>query len=111
MTPQSLDRDVALTRVGGDADLLREIATLFLDNYNGWLAELHQAISRNDAAAVEHTAHGLKGSVANFGAHAAVAAALEVEKIARSRDLSHVTSSLMALENALDELRPELEAL
>lgn len=111
MTTNALDRDVALSRVGGDTELLKEIAVLFLENYDGWLGELHEAIARGDATAVEHTAHGLKGSVANFGAHAAVEAALQLENVGRSRDLTNVSASLACLESALAVLRPELEAL
>src|SRR5690348_15829708 len=76
-SPESsvLDRDIALSRVGGDAELLREIAVLFLDNYTHWLDELREAATRGDAPAVEKTAHGIKGSVANFGAQSAVDAA------------------------------------
>ena len=36
----SLDREVALARVGGDPELLKEIAVLFLENYQAWLSEL-----------------------------------------------------------------------
>jgi two-component system, sensor histidine kinase and response regulator len=110
-TGPALDREVALARVGGDPELLKEIAVLFLDNYNSWLGELREAATRGDALGVEHTAHGLKGSVANFGAHAAVDAALRLEKLGRSRDLTNISQSLAALESALTDLRPELEAL
>ena len=108
---RALDREVALDRVGGDPELLKEIAVLFLDNYHAWLSELREAAGRGDAEGVEHTAHGLKGSVANFGAQAAVDAALRLENLGRSRDLTDVSTSLTALESALSELRPELESL
>ena len=111
MATHALDREIALSRVGGDTELLKEIAALFLENYNVWLGELHQAVSRGDAKAVEQAAHGLKGSVANFGAQAVVEAALKLESVGRSRDLTDVSSSLTALESALAALRPELESL
>jgi len=107
----ALDREVALARVGGDPELLKEIAELFLDNYDSWLGELREAAGRGDALGVEHTAHGLKGSVANFGAQAAVDAAFRLETQGRSRDLTDVSRSLAALESALTELRSELESL
>ena len=78
-TGSALDREVALSRVGGDAELLKEIAVLFLENYQAWLGELRDAAVRGDAKVVENTAHGLKGSVSNFGAQAAVEAALQLE--------------------------------
>ena len=106
-----LDRDVALERVGGDAELLREIAVLFLDNYTQWIAELHSAAARGDAQGVEKSAHGLKGSVANFGAQTAVDAAFTLEQMGRRRDLAEVAKALDTLDLALAALRPELESL
>jgi HPt (histidine-containing phosphotransfer) domain-containing protein len=106
-----LDRKVALSRVDGDVELLKEIAVLFLENYEMWLSELREAAARGDARVVENTAHGLKGSVANFGAQAAVEAALRLETLGRGRDLTDVSQSLAALESALAALRPELESL
>lgn len=107
----SLDREVALARVGGDAELLKEIAVLFLENYEIWLNELREAGAKGDADAVQRTAHGLKGSVANFGAGDAVAAALKLENLGRAHDLTAMPESLAALEAALKTLRGDLESL
>jgi HPt (histidine-containing phosphotransfer) domain-containing protein len=107
----SLDREVALARVGGDPELLKEIAVLFLENYQAWLGELRAAANIGNADAVERTAHGLKGSVANFGARDAVEAALKLETLGRSRDLTGLPESLAALEAALETLRGDLESL
>jgi two-component system, sensor histidine kinase and response regulator len=111
-SPSALDREVALSRVGGDLKLLREIAALFLENYTAWLNELREAAGRHDAVALASAAHGLKGSVANFGARDVVEAALHLEKLSRDGQLDHdLMPSLEALETALAVLRPELEAL
>jgi HPt (histidine-containing phosphotransfer) domain-containing protein len=79
---------MALLRAGGNIGVLREIAMLFLDNHGKWLAEIREAAAHGDAQALERGTHGLKGSVANFGAEAAVEAALELEQIGRRRDLA-----------------------
>jgi two-component system sensor histidine kinase/response regulator len=107
----SLDREVALARMGGDAELLKEIATLFLENYQEWLGDLRRATARGDAQMVERAAHGLKGSVSNFGAHNAVEASLNLETLGRRGDLAGATESLAALEVALETLRGDLESL
>jgi two-component system sensor histidine kinase/response regulator len=106
-----LDRDLALSRVGGDADLLKEIAALFIEEYPKVLTELRAAAARGDPRRVERAAHGLKGSVANFGAQAAVDAAFELEQMGRASDLSRVGEAIDALARALDALHPELKAL
>jgi two-component system sensor histidine kinase/response regulator len=107
----SLDRQLALSRVGGDLDLLREIAVLFLDECPRALLEIHQAVAGEDAAKLENAAHSLKGSVANFGATAAVAAALRLEQMGRAQQLVEAPEALRALEQALSKVCAELTAL
>jgi two-component system sensor histidine kinase/response regulator len=107
----AVDRELALSRVGGDSELLHEIAGLFIDEYPRSLIELRDAIEKGDAKAVERTAHGLKGSVSNFGASAAVNAAHTIETLGRNRDLGEVAPVMHTLELALAALRPELESL
>jgi HPt (histidine-containing phosphotransfer) domain-containing protein len=111
MEGTAFDRETALSRVDGDVNLLKEIAVLFLGDYPRALGELREAIAQGDATRLERTAHGLKGSVANFGAHAAVQAALAIENMARARKLAGVGPLLDQLEQALAALRPELERL
>ncbi len=106
-----LDRALAMSRVGGDAELLREIAVLFLEDYPRVLDELRNAIARQDFRTVERTAHGLKGSVSNFGAAAAVEAARAIEVLGRTHQLGEVSQVIRSLELALAALRPELESL
>jgi two-component system sensor histidine kinase/response regulator len=106
-----VDREVALSRVGGDVELLREIAGLFLEDYPKVMADLREAVAKSDAKAVERTAHALKGSVANFGAQAAVDAALSLETMGRAQQLGKVVEVLQTLEQALAALRPALESL
>jgi two-component system, sensor histidine kinase and response regulator len=106
-----LDRGVAMARVGGDAELLTELAVLFLEEYPRTLGALHSAMERGDLKGVERAAHGLKGSVANFGARPAVEAALQLEQLGRDQKLSEVSQALCSLELALAALRGELSAL
>src|ERR1700685_1049069 len=94
----ALDRQLALARVGGDLELLREIAALFLDECPRALLEIHQALEREDSSKLENAAHSLKGSVANFGASAAVAAAFRLEQMGRAQQLGDAPEALLALE-------------
>jgi HPt (histidine-containing phosphotransfer) domain-containing protein len=105
------DKEVALSRVGGDTELLKEIAVLFLDDYPKSLRELREAVEAGDPKRVERSAHGLKGSVSNFGARPAVEAALQLETMGRAQKLVEVKQVLHTLELALAALRPELESL
>jgi HPt (histidine-containing phosphotransfer) domain-containing protein len=106
-----LDEELALSRVGGDTDLLREIVDLFLADYPATLEKIRAAVSARDAIAIEHHAHSLKGSVSTFGAQSAFEAALALERQGRNGDLGEVDAGLSQLEFALGALRPELESI
>jgi len=106
-----LDEALALSRVGGDFELLREVVGLFLDDYPRAIEKIRNAVAANDASGVEHNAHSLKGSVSTFGAKNVFEAALALEKLGRSGNVSGAQEGLRTLENALQELRPDLEAL
>lgn len=106
-----LDEALALSRVGGDRDLLKEVVELFLSDYPNTLDKIRDAVSAQDAHALEHHAHSLKGSVSTFGAQGAFDAALALERKGRNGDLAGIEEGLGRLESALGTLRPELETL
>ena len=106
-----MDRETALSRVGGDVGLLREVAAIFIDEYPKGLAELRTALHAGDVHTFERTAHGLKGSVATFGAPEVVAAAFELEQLGRAQNLSAAPSTLEMLAQQLGQLHLELEAI
>lgn len=84
--------EAALDRLGGDEELLKEVGTLFLDESQELLAEIHLAIQSADPTSLERTAHTLKGSIANFGTGPAYDAALELERLGRARRLDQTTA-------------------
>src|SRR5579863_8674618 len=96
-----LDLQLALSRVGGDEQLLREIAVLFMEECPGAIAEIKQAVADADAAKLENAAHALKGSVANFGARDAVQAAFRLEQMGRANDMSEAEGVVRKLQIAL----------
>lgn len=106
-----LDRAVALERVGGDSELLQEMAQLFLEEYPSQLEAVRAAVQARDPKALERSAHSLKGSVGNFGAAAAQDAALRLELLGRRGDLQEVDQALGCLESALSSLQPEMQSL
>jgi PAS domain S-box-containing protein len=108
---KQLDEALALSRVGGDVELLKEVVELFLDDYPEAFERIRQAVASRDASALEHNAHSLKGSVSTFGANRAFEAALALEKQGRSGDLSDAQAGLHRLQEALEALRPELVVL
>ncbi len=82
------DQVAALESVDGDKELLAEMAELFLQDSSRLVDEIEQAIERGDSSAVHHSAHTLKGSVANFAAERARALSLQLELMGRAGNLS-----------------------
>ncbi len=102
---------VALDRLGGDEQLLCEVAQLFLEECPELVAQVRTAVVSGDADALQQAAHTLKGSVSNFGAAAASEAALALELMGRNGELNQAQTGLAALERALAHIEPALAEL
>lgn len=107
----SLNRELALERVGGDEELLREIAGLFLEDYPSLNQKIQQALASQDAHQLERAAHSLKGSVANFGSDQAYQAAFKLEQIGRSKSLELAADAYADLSEIMRRVCTELEAI
>jgi two-component system, sensor histidine kinase and response regulator len=94
--------------VGGDEQLMGEIVELFLGECPRMLGAIRAAVAANDRAALQEAAHALKGSVGNLAAPRAVAAAQELERLARQDDMARAEPALAVLEA---ELRAVEDAL
>ena len=105
-----IDEDALLERFEGDKDLLREVAGLFFEDYPRRLADIRDALAHGDSRALERAAQSIKGSVGTFGAPASVEAALRLEMIGRSGDLTGAEDACAALERQIVRLRGALAA-
>jgi PAS domain S-box-containing protein len=106
----AFDPEVVLSHVEGDRDLLQEILALYFEGTPHLLDDVRAAVVRQDAVALERAGHTLKGSVSNFGAQAAFAAALRMEMIGRSGNRREAQVALSDLEHEIDRLTRELAA-
>ena len=98
---QPFDELTALEGVGGDADILTEVAKIFLEESPKRLHDIQDAVKTADSRSLEKAAHTLKGSVAIFGATAASEAARRLETMGRSRDLIHAEGAYTTLEEEI----------
>jgi PAS domain S-box-containing protein len=105
------DRVAALERLQGDAELLAELAEVFLKGNPGLLAGIRSSLSEGDLTGLERAAHSIKGSVSNFAARRAADAAFDLEKAARSGDLTECHRLSSVLEAEMETLKPELSRL
>jgi signal transduction histidine kinase/DNA-binding response OmpR family regulator/HPt (histidine-containing phosphotransfer) domain-containing protein len=106
-----VDRESALARVGGDRELLKELAGVFLAELPTWLAELRGAVGKQDAATVRRVAHTVKGAVDSCGASSAFDVASRLERIGRVGEMGDAAEALDELEAEVRRLEPELRAL
>jgi CheY-like chemotaxis protein len=95
----------------GDVELLREVATAYVEWEPALRAQLRDASTSGDAVALRAAAHSLKGSVSNFGAATASTAAAKIEDAARRGDWRGAALALAEFEPAADALRSELTVL
>jgi HPt (histidine-containing phosphotransfer) domain-containing protein len=82
------DMDVALQRMGNNAQVLREIIEMVRKDLPLILSRLHAAIADKNAALLQREAHSLRGTLVTFDAQAALFVAERLEQIAASGKLS-----------------------
>ena len=97
-----------LRTTGGNEKLVKSLTKSFLADAPKRLAAIRAALAAKNAAKLDTAAHALKGSVAIFGAQAAVTAAKNLEAMGRSRNLSGADAQFHALEAAMQQLQAEL---
>lgn len=107
----ALDVSELLSQVEGDISLLKELTGLFLEDCPNLMAELQDAVACGDAEGIERLAHTLKGSVGNFGAKGASEAALRLQQIGKSGDVSNASELYVALDAEIKRVMAELNAL
>jgi PAS domain S-box-containing protein len=106
-----LDRAALLAGVDGNRRLLRDLVRLFLADYPQRLAKIKEALRRGDAESLRMAAHALKGSVGNFAAQKALAAAQRLEIMGRDGNFDDAREAYKALESELARVTEELGTL
>lgn len=111
METGAFNREQTLERLGGDEELLVEIAGIFVQAAQGKLQDMRRALEAGDADALARAAHSLKGSVANFSAERAWDAAKNLEMTARGGQLDLARPMADQLEFEVQTLSEELKNL
>lgn len=96
-----IDQVALLAGVDGNRRLLRKMVRLFLADGPQHLAKIKEAVRHGDAVALGRAAHALKGSVGNFAAKNAFAAAERLETMGRTGDLAAAGDASVTLESEL----------
>ncbi len=105
---QAFDPELALRNAGGDADLARELAELFLREYPRWMRDMETALYAGDGETLHRAAHTLKGAVVHCGAVAAQDLALVLERMGKLGQFQEAEVVFRELEWALAQAEPAL---
>jgi len=100
----SFDLEFALKTVGGDKDLLLEIADLFVEEAPQMLSVIEMGVAEEDFEAIERSAHKFKSSLANIGARLASNLALTLETLGRERKRDRLTEMLELLKSETESV-------
>jgi two-component system, sensor histidine kinase and response regulator len=106
-----IDLAALMDRLEGDRELLAELIGLYFDDEQGLIDQIAAAISAGDANALARNAHTLKGSVGNFCAASAHAAAAALEAAGRDGRIAEAPGLFGRLTAELDRVREALRGL
>ena len=102
--PATFDINDALEQMGGDEELLQEMAEIALTDFAPMLEEIEEGVAAGDAERVRIQAHSLKSAIGNFGAERAFETALKLEMMGRDGNLSGAERVLTELVSSVDDL-------
>lgn len=103
------DKEGALRNLGGDLELLKEVARMFVTDWPQQRSAIQNALAQADAPSLRVSVHSVKGAVSNFGAHHAAALALDMEAACKRGDLSRAPEQAEALFREVDLVAAALE--
>lgn len=106
-----VDLDVALKRVGGNEQILKAIASAFLESSSKQFTDVEEALEAADPEALRFAAHTFKGTVLNFEARKTAKVAQTLEDLGRAGETEGASELLEQLRDCYQELRTEMEKL
>ena len=97
-------------RVDNDEELLRELLTIFKEDFPSTMRSLESAIAVPDSKSASRLSHTLKGMLSSLGAGSAAAAASKLEGLAALGENASLKEAFAELEREGASLLPELDA-
>ena len=105
--PEALARLRELGGAGGEA-LLESLAEQFIEGGSVLLEALQSAVASGDSSAAGRAAHTLRGSAANFGAHALVLECAKIEALLETGGNDELALSAMRIQQEFGSVRAAL---
>jgi two-component system sensor histidine kinase/response regulator len=94
----------------GEPDFVQEMIDLYLSNSPSLIESIRQAIRQNQAEALQHAAHALKGNSNSLGAKQMGALSLELETIGRGGTIDGAGPLMAALEREFERVRQAFQS-
>lgn len=110
LAPLIFDHQELLARVENDRELLRDLLTIFKEDFPRQLLALREAVEARDGDRVATAAHTLRGMLSNLSASQAAATAARLEQMGRKKETLNFQEAFDAFQNDANELLPQLDA-
>ena len=110
LTPLIFDHQELLARVENDRELLRDLLTIFKEDFPRQLLTLREAVEAKDGDLVATAAHTLRGMLSNLAASQAAATAARLEQMGRKKEILGFQEAFGVFENDANKLLPQLDA-
>jgi PAS domain S-box-containing protein len=107
----AIDQEGLLARFGHNSDLIKVVASLFLEEYPALFSRIKAAIQNRDSEDLRSAAHALKGALLNIDALPAVEAVRKLEQMGQEKQWAGARMRGIALAEELRRLRMALQAL
>jgi len=107
---RQLDKATMLERLGGDEDILREVAQLYLQESENYCRKLADAQASGVAANLQRVAHTLKGLFATFVDEDGVVLALNLELALKAGRQAEAEAGVAQLQGRVRDLAALLRA-
>ena len=109
LAPLIFDHEELLARVENDRELLRDLLTIFKEDFPRQLLALREAVETKDGDRVATAAHTLRGMLSNLAASQAAATAARLEQMGRKNETLGFQEAFVVFQNDVDKLLPQLD--
>lgn len=99
-----------LERVDNDQELLRDLLTIFKEDFPLTMKSLELAVAAEDLKNSARLCHTLKGMLSSLGGQRTAAAAARLEVMASAGEAASLKDALDVLKHEAASLQPELDA-
>jgi HPt (histidine-containing phosphotransfer) domain-containing protein len=115
MESSTLDRSVldSLRQLTppGEPDVLNEVLTMFLAEFPRRMDKLRNGFSSGDIQEVQRSAHSLKGSAGNIGAHGLSAICRQLDELSKAGERDRLAPLIDALGLEFGKVESEIHRL